>query len=233
MASEVIKPVFEKGVVLLSGGMDSCVLAAFAARECRQLLALHVNYGQRTERRELKAFQDICDFYGIEKRLVVDIGYLKQIGGSCLTDPSIEVPLGQFDESGIPVSYVPFRNAHLLSIAVSWAEVEGARAIYIGAVEVDSSGYPDCRKSFIEAFNAAVREGTKPETEIEIRAPFVTLAKRDIVAMGKSLGAPFHLTWSCYKDEDVACGECDSCYLRLKAFEAAGVEDPIPYRKRV
>jgi len=227
----VSEPVFEKGVVLISGGMDSCVLTAFAAREVREILGLHVNYGQRTEKRELKAFHDICDHFGIEKRFVADIGYLGRIGGSCLTDPSIEVPLGQFSEEGIPISYVPFRNAHFLSIAVSWAEVEGAGAVYIGAVEVDSSGYPDCRGSFIEAFNEVVREGTKPETSITIRAPFLKLMKRDIVVMGKSLGAPFHLTWSCYKDEDVACGECDSCYLRIKAFEEAGVKDPIPYRK--
>ncbi len=222
--------VYERGVVLVSGGMDSCVLAAFARREAKQLLFLHVNYGQRTEKRELESFHQIADHFAADERLVADITYLRDIGGSCLTDPALEVPLDSYNESIIPISYVPFRNAHLLSIAVSWAEVRGARAVYIGAIEVDSSGYPDCRKSFIEAFSGAVKEGTKGSTDIVIRAPFLELMKKDLIHLGRSLDAPFHLTWSCYQEEERACGRCDSCHLRLNAFREAGIPDPIPYK---
>lgn len=222
--------VFRKGVVLVSGGMDSCVLGSFARREAEELLFLHVNYGQRTEKRELKAFHEIADHFGVSKRLVADIRYLKEIGGSCLTDHTIDVPLDSYDKSSIPVSYVPFRNAHLLSIAVSWGEAEGGEAVYIGALEVDSSGYPDCRKRFLDAFESAVKAGTKDTTSISIRAPFIDLKKKDLVHLGRSLDAPFQLTWSCYQGEEVACGRCDSCYLRLKAFREAGVPDPIPYK---
>lgn len=224
--------IHEKGVILVSGGLDSCILAGFAQREAKELLFLHVNYGQRTLKRELKAFHNIADHYRVKERLVTDISYLKEIGSSCITDRKIDVPLGQFNEEAIPVSYVPFRNAHFLAIAVSWGEVRGATATYIGAIEVDSSGYPDCRQSFIDAFNSAVKEGTKPETDIVIKAPFVNLQKKDLILMGNSLNAPLHLTWSCYRNEDIACGECDSCYLRLKAFEEAGIQDPIPYSTR-
>lgn len=224
--------IHEKGVILVSGGMDSCILAGFAQREVKELMFLHVSYGQRTSEREIKAFHDIADHYQVKERLVTDIAYLKEIGSSCLTDESIDVPLGKYNENVIPLSYVPFRNAHFLSIAVSWGEVRGATAAYIGAIEVDSSGYPDCRRTFIEAFNRAAKEGTKPETNIVIKAPFVNLLKKDLILMGMSLNAPLHLTWSCYRSEDVACGECDSCYLRLKAFEDAGIKDPIPYRTR-
>lgn len=227
-----MKPVHEKGVVLLSGGMDSCVLAAFARRETEKLLFLHVNYGQRTVDRELIAFKDIAGYYGVKETLVVDIGYLREMGGSCLTDPDMDVPLDRLGDEGIPLSYVPFRNGNFLSIATSWAEVRGASAVYIGAIEADSSGYPDCRKSFIESFGRAVDLGTKPDTNISIRAPFVELLKKDIVILGDSLQAPFHLTWSCYSDEEIACGRCDSCHLRLRAFEEAGVKDPIPYREK-
>ena len=222
--------VYERGVVLVSGGMDSCVLAAFARREAKELFFLHVNYGQRTEERELKSFHKISDHFEADGRLVADITYLRDIGGSCLTDPALNVPLDSYDKSTIPLSYVPFRNAHFLSIAVSWAEVKGAQAVYIGAIEVDGSGYPDCRKSFIDAFNGAVMEGTKESTDIVIRAPFLELMKKDLVHLGRSLNAPFHLTWSCYQEEERACGHCDSCYLRLKAFQEAGIPDPIPYK---
>ncbi|MFQ5586281.1 MAG: 7-cyano-7-deazaguanine synthase QueC [Thermodesulfobacteriota bacterium] len=220
-------------VVLVSGGMDSCVTAAIAATETVPAF-LHVNYGQKTEARELRAFNEIADFYGVERRLVVDLGYLKAIGGSALTDEGIEVPThtSQHDvrDTAIPPTYVPFRNAHLLSVAVSWAEVIGARQIFIGAVEEDSSGYPDCREVFYRAFRRAIDEGTRPETEIEVVTPLIHMRKDAIVRQGVELEAPLHLTWSCYKEEDTACGVCDSCLLRLKGFRGACVEDPIPYR---
>ncbi|MBI3753511.1 MAG: 7-cyano-7-deazaguanine synthase QueC [Deltaproteobacteria bacterium] len=223
-------------IVLVSGGMDSLVTAAIANLE-NEMAFLHLNYGQRTEARELKAFNDIADFYGVKKRLVVDVKYLKEIGGSALTDEKIAVPL-QADnsailspQSAIPITYVPFRNAHLLSIAVSWAEVIGAKRIYIGAVEEDSSGYPDCREIFYKAFEKVMDAGTRPESKIEIATPLIRMKKSAIVKKGFELGAPFHLTWSCYKNNDIACGVCDSCRLRLKGFREAGIVDPIPYQK--
>ncbi|HUN66954.1 MAG TPA: 7-cyano-7-deazaguanine synthase QueC [Bacteroidota bacterium] len=218
-------------IVLVSGGMDSCVTAAIAAAECRPAF-LHVNYGQRTERRELQAFHDIADAYHVEDRLVVSIEHLKQIGGSSLTDRSIAVEKADLHRKGIPTSYVPFRNAHMLSIAVSWGEVLGAARIYIGAVEEDSSGYPDCREEFYRAFNDAIRAGTKPETRLEIQTPIIHLSKASIIRRGLELGAPLALTWSCYQAEDLACGVCDSCALRLRAFQETGIKDPIPYQIR-
>lgn len=220
-----------KGIVLASGGMDSLVLAAFATREC-ELALLHVNYGQPTERKELACFNAIADHLKVKDRLAVDIGYLRAIGGSALTDPGIEIPDADLSRKGVPVTYVPFRNAHLVCIAVSWAEVIGAKAVYVGAVMADSSGYPDCRPEFYEAMNEAVRRGTKEGSDIAIRAPFVRLKKKDIVLMGKSLGVPFEHSWSCYRAEDKACGRCDSCALRLKAFAEAGVPDPVEYAAR-
>ena len=220
----------ERSVVLVSGGLDSTVTAAIAAATTAPAF-LHVNYGQRTEQRELKAFNSIADFYGAQKKLVADIRYLKEIGGSALTDEAIAVPEGKLGEAGIPPTYVPFRNAHLLCIAVSWAEVIGAGSVYIGAVEEDSSGYPDCRKAFFEAFENAVVLGTRPQTKIRLRTPLIEMRKGDIVRKGIELGAPLHLTWSCYKDSDVACGVCDSCLLRLRGFKEAGIADPIPYVK--
>ncbi|MGB9712701.1 MAG: 7-cyano-7-deazaguanine synthase QueC [Dissulfurimicrobium sp.] len=217
-------------VCLVSGGLDSCVTAAIARKTCR-LAFLHVNYGQLTERRELEAFNGIANYFSVEDRLVVDISHLKSIGGSALTDPSIPVPLDAHGP-GIPMTYVPFRNTHLLAIAVSWAEVIGARYIFIGATEVDSSGYPDCRKGYFEAFNRLIEEGTRPETKIEVITPIIRYSKRQVVEEGLRLNAPLHLTWSCYKNEDAACGRCDSCVLRLKGFEAAGVIDPISYEVR-
>jgi len=220
-------------IVLVSGGMDSCVTAAIAARQYR-LALLHVNYGQRTEERELQAFQQIADHYQAERRLVVSIEHLKVIGGSSLTDTSIPVPeLGAQNSEpppgGIPSTYVPFRNAHLLAIAASWAEVTGARKIFIGAVEEDSSGYPDCREVFYEAFNRAIEMGTRPETRVEIVTPIIHLRKEEIVRKGMELEAPLHLTWSCYQNSEKACGRCESCVLRLNGFSKAGVIDPIPY----
>ncbi len=218
-------------VVLVSGGMDSCVTASIAAIDC-SLAFLHINYGQRTQSRELKAFNDLCDFFKPFKRLVVDLSYFSQIGGSALTDRSIEVPVEGIKE-GVPLTYVPFRNAHLLCIATSWAEVIGAKKIYIGAVEEDSSGYPDCREIFYNAFQDAIAKGTKPESGIKIVTPLIHKTKAEIVKIGIHLGSPLDLTWSCYKDEDYACGQCDSCLLRLKGFREAGYEDKIPYRERI
>lgn len=220
-------------VVLASGGMDSGVLVALAARE-NDAAMLHANYGQRTEARELRSFHALADFYQVPaaRRLVVDLRHLAAIGGSSLTDPAIPVPEGKLDRQGIPASYVPFRNANLLSAATSWGEVLGAHAIYYGAMEEDSSGYPDCRGVFVEAFNRLIEAGTRPETRLRVEAPLLHLAKADVVRLGLRLGAPFHLTWSCYQSEDVACGRCDSCLLRLRGFRQAGAEDPIPYASR-
>ncbi len=215
-------------VVLASGGMDSCVTTAIAARH-GEIAMLHVSYGQRTERRELKAFNDIADFYRAKHRMTTSIAHLAEIGGSSLTDHRIEVSQANLESKEIPTSYVPFRNAHLLSIATSWAEVIGARRIYIGAVAEDSSGYPDCRPEFYEAFQRAIDIGTKPETKIEIVTPVIDLRKSEIVRRGVELGAPLDLSWSCYRREDAACGECDSCALRLRAFREAGLRDLIPY----
>jgi 7-cyano-7-deazaguanine synthase len=209
--------------------MDSCATAAIAFAENAELAFLHVSYGQRTEARERKAYNDIADFYGIEKRLDISIEHLAKIGGSSLTDEDIEVTDANLESKEIPASYVPFRNANMLSIAVSWAEVIGAKAIYIGAVAEDSSGYPDCRPEFYEAFQKVIDAGTKPKTQIEIRTPIIHLSKTEIVKKGIELDAPLHLTWSCYRNEELACGTCDSCALRLRGFEQAGVKDPIPY----
>jgi 7-cyano-7-deazaguanine synthase len=223
----------EKGVVLLSGGMDSCVTAAIA-NETHTLALLHASYGQRTEERERRAFEEIAGFYGVRGRLVVRLDALKKIGGSALTDERIAVPengLGNSRE--IPVTYVPFRNAHFLSAAVSWAEVIGATAIFIGAVEEDSSGYPDCRPEYYRLFNELARVGTRPATRIEILTPVIGMRKSEIVRRGMELKAPLEKTWSCYQGEEEACGVCDSCCLRLRAFAEAGYADPIAYRAQV
>lgn len=217
-------------VVLVSGGMDSCVTAAIAAAESDELAFLHISYGQRTEARERRAFNDIADHFGVAKRLDVSIEYLAKIGGSSLTDAGIAVTDADLDSTEIPTSYVPFRNANMLSIATSWAEVLGATSIYIGAVAEDSSGYPDCRPEFYETFQQTINTGTKPDTHIEIRTPIIHLSKAQIVKKGIELGAPFHLTWSCYRNETLACGTCDSCALRLRGFEQAGIKDPISYQ---
>ena len=223
-------PTRQRAVVLLSGGMDSCVCAALAARDS-DAAAVHVSYGQLTEDRERRAFTSICDRLGIRDRLLVRNQALPAIGGSALTDPSIEVPESRAIGHDIPVTYVPFRNAHFLSVAVSWAEVLGARSIYIGAVEQDSSGYPDCRPAYYQAFNEVVRAGTK-DGNIAVVTPLIALRKHQIVKLGLELGAPFDLTWSCYSREDEACGICDSCVLRLRAFKSAGAQDPIRYAAR-
>lgn len=216
-------------VCLVSGGMDSCVTAAVAKDEVEELAFLHVSYGQRTEQRELRAFNDLADHYSVNQRLVVSLEHLAKIGGSSLTDSGVAVTSANLSSTSIPTSYVPFRNAHLLAIATSWAEVTGAGFIYIGAVAEDSSGYPDCRPEFYEAFQDAINIGTKPDTHIEIRTPVIALQKSEIVKLGATLSSPFSLTWSCYRESEKACGDCDSCALRLRAFRAAGITDPIPY----
>jgi 7-cyano-7-deazaguanine synthase len=222
-------------LVVLSGGMDSTVCAALAVRDfgAEYTAALHIDYGQRTERRERRAFQEICDRFGILTQLAIETVFFRAIGGSALTDQNIDVPnAGAEIGAEIPVTYVPFRNSHFLSAAVSWAEVLGAEHIYIGAVQQDSSGYPDCRPEFYQAFNEAVRTGTK-EGKIRIETPLISMRKAEIVRLGLELSAPFDLTWSCYSREDQACGVCDSCVLRLRAFAAAGASDPIPYLSQV
>jgi 7-cyano-7-deazaguanine synthase len=229
-----------KAVVLLSGGMDSCVSTAIARERHRagNIAVLHAAYGQRTQERERHAFEEIADFYEVRERLVVQLDHFRAIGGSALTDRSISVPENELGAPGprgsaIPVTYVPFRNAHFLSVAVSWAEAIGAGAIYIGAVAEDSSGYPDCRPEYYRVFQELIRVGTRPETQIEIVTPVITLKKSEIIRRGMELKAPLHLTWSCYQSEEAACAVCDSCLLRLRAFAEAGVPDPIPYRRAV
>jgi 7-cyano-7-deazaguanine synthase len=216
-----------RAVVLLSGGMDSCVCASLAARD-HDAAAVHVSYGQRTEERERRSFESICDRLGIRDRLAVRNDSLPAIGGSALTDANIAVPESHAIGSGVPVTYVPFRNAHFLVVAISWAEVLGANRVYIGAVEPDSSGYPDCRPAYYRAFNEVIKAGTK-DGAIEVVTPLIAMRKAEIVRLGLELGAPFDLTWSCYQREDRACGVCDSCVLRLRAFGEAGAQDPISY----
>ncbi len=216
-------------VCLVSGGMDSCVTAAIAREENEGVAFLHVSYGQRTEARERRAFEELADYYGVARRLAVPIEHLARIGGSSLTDASIPVSEADLQSTRIPTSYVPFRNAHLLAAAASWAEVIKATRVYIGAVAEDSSGYPDCRPEFYEAFQRVIEVGTRPETRVEIRTPVIHMRKAEIIRRGTELSAPLELTWSCYRAEGRACGTCDSCALRLRAFREAGVEDPIPY----
>ncbi len=218
-----------RAVVLVSGGMDSCVTAAIMRDQGYELNFLHTNYGQRTERKELECFHALADHFGAERRLIVDLRHLGMIGGSSLTDTMIEVSPASLESGEIPSSYVPFRNANMLSVATSWAEVIGAGAIAIGAVEEDSSGYPDCRQVFYEAFERAIDLGTRPTTRIRIVTPVITMSKGEIVETGLRYDAPFALTWSCYRNETAACGECDSCVLRLRGFERAGAVDPLPY----
>ncbi|MDI6759553.1 MAG: 7-cyano-7-deazaguanine synthase QueC [Candidatus Brocadiaceae bacterium] len=229
-------------VVLLSGGMDSCVTTAIA-RQDHELALLHANYGQKTERRELKAFNDIAQYYLVPagRRLVVDMHYLGEMGGSSLTDPGLEIPAQAnppeadcgYEEVDIPSTYVPFRNTHLLASAVSWAEVLGARKVFIGAVENDNPCYPDCREVYYKAINQLVRVGTRPDSQIVVEAPLLHLKKPQIVQKGMALGAPLRLSWSCYKNEDRACGTCQSCRLRLGAFKEAGYVDPVPYEAEI
>jgi len=217
-------------IVLVSGGMDSCVTAAIANQEYpRRMAFLHFCYGQRTEARELEAFEKIADFYDVKLRKVVHTDYLKEIGGSSLTDERMPVPTGPSPPESIPSTYVPFRNTHILALAVSWAEVIGAERIYIGAVAEDSAGYPDCQPEYYEAYNRLIAVGTKVGGKLRIVTPVIHMTKAEIVKKGMELGAPLHLTWSCYKNTDVACGECDSCVRRRRAFHTANLPDPAAY----
>ena len=218
-------------VVAVSGGLDSCVTAAIASLDY-ELAFAHINYGQRTQKRELKAFNDIADYYSVKHKIIIDFNHLAKIGGSSLTDTSMKINKADLETDEIPTSYVPFRNANILTACVSWAEVIGAEAIFIGAVFEDSSGYPDCRPDFFEAFNKVISTGTKPETNIEIKTPIIHLNKNEIIKKGIELDAPLNLTWSCYQNENEACGVCDSCALRLRGFQKVGIEDPIPYKIR-
>jgi 7-cyano-7-deazaguanine synthase len=217
-------------VVLTSGGMDSCVTAAIA-RRTHELALLHLSYGQRTEARERRAFRAIARHWGVTRTLVTRLTHLRVIGGSALTDQKRDAVHARRRGSPVPDTYVPFRNTHLLALAVSWAEVIGARRVYIGAVEEDSSGYPDCRAAYFQEFNRLVRLGTRPETRIRVVTPLIHMSKGDIVREGLRLGAPLHLTWSCYVGRERACGRCESCRLRLKGFRRAGAADPLPYRR--
>jgi len=231
-----MNPARERAVVLVSGGMDSCVTAAVAVRTC-DLAFLHVSYGQRTEGKERACFDALADHFAVADRLVARLDHLRTIGGSSLTDHAIPVPPAaarSVDEAssrrrGIPPTYVPFRNAQLLAAAVAWAEVIGAASVWIGAVEEDSSGYPDCRREFYDLFERVIDAGTRPETSIRIETPVIGMSKTDIVKRGLELGAPFQLTWSCYQSEKIACGACESCALRLRAFARAGAADPLRY----
>ena len=227
----------DKSVVLLSGGMDSCVCTAIAREQhgAGNVALLHAGYGQRTQKRERRAFEEIASFYDVSEKLIVQLDHFRVIGGSALTDKEIAIPENELGAPGlggseIPVTYVPFRNAHFLSVAVSWAEAIGAQTIYIGAVAEDSSGYPDCRPEYYRVFQELIRVGTRPETHIAMVTPVIGMRKSEIISRGLALGAPLHLTWSCYQGEELACGACDSCLLRLRAFTEAGVPDPIPYR---
>lgn len=217
-----------KAIIAVSGGMDSCVTAAIA-REEYELAFAHFNYGQRTQQRELKAFNEIADYYGVKERMIFDMSYFSRIGTSSLTDYSMTVSQADLHSKEIPSSYVPFRNGNILAACVSWAEGISARAVFIGAVYEDASGYPDCRPEFYEAFEKMVKIGTKPDSGIVIKTPIIHMTKEQIIKKGIALNAPLHLTWSCYKNETLACGTCDSCAFRLRGFQAAGVADPIPY----
>ncbi|MDD3124832.1 MAG: 7-cyano-7-deazaguanine synthase QueC [Candidatus Kapabacteria bacterium] len=224
----------EIAIVLVSGGMDSALCLGLAVDAGYEPATLHLNYGQRTQTKELDCYKRLSDHYGVEHRLVVDVSHLAAIGGSSLTDKNIAVPHhaeNSADTANVPNSYVPFRNANILAIATSWAEVIGAKHIFIGATQVDFSGYPDCREEFFRAFQDVINTGTKPQTHITIETPIINFTKDDIVRRALELNVPLEMTWSCYQSEDAACGECDSCLLRLKGFRLAGEIDPIPYKK--
>ena len=217
-------------VVAVSGGLDSCVTTAIAQKNY-ELALVHINYGQKTEKKELESFHKIANYFNVNKKMVIDFSHFQKIGGSSLTDKTMEVEKADLENKEIPSSYVPFRNGNILSACVSWAEILGAKAVFIGAVFEDSSGYPDCRPDFFKAFENAVNLGTKPETHIKIETPIIELSKKEIIKLGLELKAPLELTWSCYSNEDEACGVCDSCALRLRGFQSLGVVDPIAYKE--
>jgi len=218
-------------VILASGGLDSAVTTAIAKSEY-ELAMLHINYGQKTEKRELRAFRELANHYQARRQMIIELEHLRKIGGSSLTDPQIEVAAANLSGSEIPDTYVPFRNANILAIATSWAETLQAEQIFIGAVAEDGSAYPDCRREFYDAFEAVIDAGTKPQTNIKINTPIIHLKKEEIVQKGAQLQVPFQITWSCYQSQDEACGVCDSCGFRLRGFQKAQLIDPIPYRQR-
>ena len=220
----------ELAVVAVSGGLDSCITTAIANKEF-DLALVHINYGQRTESKELDSFHKIANYYNVKKKLVIDFAHFQKIGGSSLTDKEMQVSEADLNNIEVPTSYVPFRNANILSACVSWAEIINAKAIFIGAVHEDSSGYPDCRPEFFKSFEETVNLGTKPETKIKIETPIINLDKKEIIELGIKLKAPLELTWSCYSSEEEACGVCDSCALRLRGFQKLKVVDPIPYKE--
>jgi 7-cyano-7-deazaguanine synthase len=220
-----------KAVCILSGGMDSTLSSFIAKEEGYEIVALHFNYGQRTETKELESFRTICKALNVKSKYEIDLDFFKQIGASALTDMNLDVPTGGIEE-GIPITYVPFRNGIFLSIAGAIAEKEQADALYIGVVEEDSSGYPDCRENFIAQMQASINSGTKDDTNLTIVTPLIHLKKSQIVSKSLALNVPLELTWSCYQHSDTACGVCDSCRLRLKGFEEAGIKDPIVYERQ-
>ncbi|MCB0745540.1 MAG: 7-cyano-7-deazaguanine synthase QueC [Ignavibacteriae bacterium] len=220
----------ELAVVAVSGGLDSCITTAIASKDY-DLALVHINYGQKTESKELQSFHKIADYYKVSKKLVIDFTHFQKIGGSSLTDKSIQISKADLTSKLVPTSYVPFRNANILAACVSWAEIIGAQKIFIGAVFEDSSGYPDCRPEFFKSFEATANLGTKPETQIKIETPIIHLSKKEIIKLGLELKAPLELTWSCYRNDDEACGVCDSCALRLRGFQSLNVVDPIPYKE--
>ena len=216
-------------IVLVSGGLDSCVAATVAARD-RHLAFLHLNYRQRTEARELRAFEDLASHFNVDRRLIVDVSFMQQIGGSSLLDTDLPIPESDCKADQLPTTYVPFRNANILGIAVAWAEVIGASSIFIGAHE-EETAYPDCRREFFAAYERMIAAGTRLDHPILVRTPLIDMDKAAIVRRGLELNAPFHLTWSCYQNEEMACGRCHSCRLRRRGFDTAGIENPIPYER--
>ena len=218
-----------KAICILSGGMDSTLASYIAKNDGYEIIAVHFNYGQRTQDRELKAFRDICNDLEILEKYEIDIPFFTQIGASALTDKTIDIPTGGV-EAGVPITYVPFRNGIFLSITAAIAEKEGATAMYIGVVQEDSSGYPDCTDEFINDMKKAINQGTKEDTHIDILTPLVHLSKAQIVQEAMKLNVPLEHTWSCYKEEEEACGVCDSCRLRLNGFKLANQVDPIKYK---
>ncbi|MFC6835563.1 7-cyano-7-deazaguanine synthase QueC [Halomarina ordinaria] len=221
-----------RAVVLVSGGMDSATAVWEARERGYDPLFLHTSYGQRTETKEYECASRLAEECDAADFLHIETDHLSRIGGSSLTDEGMAVGDADTESEEIPDTYVPFRNANLLSMAVSYAEAQAAEAVFIGAHSEDFSGYPDCRPAFFEAFERVVDVGTRPETEITIEAPFAEWSKTHIAERGLDLDVPFEHTWSCYRDEAPACGTCDSCAFRLEAFRAAGARDPIAYAER-
>jgi len=218
----------KKALCIMSGGMDSTLSAYMVKNAGYEIVAVHFNYNQRTQNKELQCFNAICEDLDVREKYILDLDFFKKLGASALTDETLEIPTTGV-EDGIPITYVPFRNGIFLSMAAAIAEKEGAELISIGVVEEDSSGYPDCRESYIKSMQESINLGTKDTTNITIHMPLVSLSKSQIVQKATELNVPLFNTWSCYKNEEAACGVCDSCRLRLNGFKLAGVTDPISY----